>query len=491
MAWNFGLVRFQQISSLLMRNRGVLYPLRRTLNTDLSMALRPFVVAVHPDYFGKYPVQRHTNEESLKQLNAHLESLSDHKFSTLPEKKVLKFYMRVGSSNCEAFRIVLIEMNNNLLDPKAVVQEILETCNLTAECTEVEKPALEEFSTAAAEPGLESNFMPKEIKGGPVVEKQVIQSNLDKWLNETAARAHLNSEDLTGLKAEVRGLEKSLVQKLGLRATRYDCGWNLERYHDCLISLEQLAKKHAKELEVLRNRIVAFAPYTGISLDGDVMLFTGDEPKCWFWFINAMGQHETYLKLVPLYEQALSAVLRGIQIKRRNYIPSTEAKTYANRLLRIINSISDYLNAKEYLDQLPESLKDYKLAIVPEDEQPKVSFTGLFLVPATSSGQELIDFIASNLEIARNRVIRYKKDRAVERELWKQCKDTLCLHNLTKDDSVTPDKMILTLRHLLKSESKSFRDISVHVTNYYSVMTDGIVCIPWDFMYRKAERKSQ
>lgn len=450
---------------------------RRYLNSDLSTALRPFYFAVHPDFFGKHPLERLTNEESLKVLSDHLESLSSQKSPGLTESRLLPFYLRDGSSGNDGIRYINIPVDKATQDPEVIVRNILEICNFTPELRLKEKPNIDI-------PVLETDT---EISN----ENEQSEINLDNWISRTAAKAQMRSKEIEKIRMEVYRLEKSLVNLLGIRETRYECGWNIERYLGCLSNLEHLAITHKKQLEVLHDRIVVFGPYTGINLDGNVMLFTGEGPNSWLEFINALTQYETYLKLVPLYEQALSTVLLGIQIKRRHLFPTTEAKAYANQLLRMISSINEHLNSTELPKQLPDSLHDHQMAIVGEGEQPKVSFTGLFLAPASCSGAELFDFIANNLEIARDRYIKYKKDMSIERKLWVHCKYALRLHNLSKDDSVTPDKMIVTLRHLLKCQSKSYQDISIHVTNYYSVLTDGIVCIPWDFMYRKSSRACQ
>lgn len=72
----------------------------------------------------------------------------------------------------------------------------------------------------------------------------------------------------------------------------------------------------------------------------------------------------------------------------------------------------------------------------------------------------------------------------VEEELHRQCVSELQLAALHKDDSVNPDFMTSCLRRLLqhKHQLLSFLPGShLQVTNYYSVLSDGQICIPWDF----------
>lgn len=76
-------------------------------------------------------------------------------------------------------------------------------------------------------------------------------------------------------------LEKSIVAQLQLKDIQYDCGWNVEHYRGCLKSLERLAQMHEKDMVQLKNRTLVFAPCSGVSLEGHVMLFTGDVQRNW------------------------------------------------------------------------------------------------------------------------------------------------------------------------------------------------------------------
>lgn len=68
----------------------------------------------------------------------------------------------------------------------------------------------------------------------------------------------------------------------------------------------------------------------------------------------------------------------------------------------------------------------------------------------------------------------------MEKDLHEQCIRQLSLKSLTKDDSVDPGKMIDCLNRLLKADVNMQNTILL-ITNYYSVLSDGTVCIPWDW----------
>lgn len=70
-----------------------------------------------------------------------------------------------------------------------------------------------------------------------------------------------------------------MVKHLELKGIRYDCGWNIEHIRGCLKSLDHLSKTY--EMKELKGRVVILAQASGVSLDGDVMLFTGDVQHNW------------------------------------------------------------------------------------------------------------------------------------------------------------------------------------------------------------------
>lgn len=311
-----------------------------------------------------------------------------------------------------------------------------------------------------------------------------IRPVLGTWLAENAPKARQRAKETGDLEAEIDKLKNVLVQELQLSDIRYECGWNIEHYRGCLKSLQRLVRTHADVVDTLKNRVVVFAPFTGISLEGHVMLFTGDVQNNWIDFIKNIPQHDVYLRVVPVYELTLSQVLRGIQIGRRKFMPKTQARGYANYLMKVTTSLNDFLSKQKYPQSWPESLKEFTIVVESEAGPLMVSPTGQFITPATCPGSILVDFINQNMELARERMFKYEKDKHVEQQLIDNCLAQLKLHSLTKDDAVTPDKMIASLRDLLSCKPQHLAQIKLHISHYYSVHVDGVVCIPWDFMQK-------
>lgn len=171
------------------------------------------------------------------------------------------------------------------LDTKRVVKRILESCDLSTEDVEkMRSPPKEppkrnpsmDYHQETPPPGVfHEEFIYRDIKS-----KQDERS-LSRWLKENLDTAQERQEGLVGLREEIQKLRKELMDKLKLQDLRYECGWNIEHFRGCMKSLEYIANLHAQDMRFLEQRILVFAPFTGVSLDGHVMLFTGDVKHNW------------------------------------------------------------------------------------------------------------------------------------------------------------------------------------------------------------------
>lgn len=465
--------------------------IRQISSAEIATALRPFYFVVHPDLFGRHPEQRSINEESLKHLSAHLEA-SQHQRQPSSSPKTLSFYVRDTDSKIRQDKFKLIRINiERRRDAKTIIKDILETCSLSTEY-------LDQIKTSPAQGrGTRSGTTEKSTRGDTFHgEQQSPFSNeydiwgrikhakqektLKAWLEANLNKAHTRSAALGELRDDVRKLEKTIATRLKLKDIQYDCGWNVEHYRGCLKSLERLANMHEKDMKQLENRILVFAPCSGVSLEGHIMLFTGDVQRNWLDFIRNISKQDDYLRRIPSYESALSQVLRGINIARRKFMPKAQVVNYAAQLRKVTTSMLDYLTYHKYPKTWPDSLTNFELVIESEAGPLMVSPTGQFISPSTCPSVILVDFLTNHMEEASQKISEYKTNKYVERELQARCMTELNLHSLTKDDSIDPNKMIACLQRLLVS-GIDLNYTVLHITHYYSVLSDGTACIPWDW----------
>ncbi|XP_039433248.1 T-cell activation inhibitor, mitochondrial [Culex pipiens pallens] len=474
-------------------------------SSEVATALRPFYFAVHPDLFGRYPQERQVNEDSLKLLSAHLESLLSQRRVLPSTPKILPFYVRASNApeHRGIFKLVKVQMERTT-DTKLVLRKILESCNLSTEF--VEKMVSTAATTTAGGSSRGQKSRSSSTGGGGQtyrrraeqdeespfesefdifqfrVKKARENESLKYWLRKHLVTATVRMRALQEMKDEDEKLRESMVKLMGAKDIVYDCGWNAEHFGGCLKSLERLVALHPKAIAGVKDRVVVFASFTGVSLDGHIMLFTGDVQENWLDLLQNVEKHDAHLRKLPAYEHALSQVLRNIRVGRRKFMPKAQAMAYASHLRKITTSLLDYLSKAKYPKSWPTDLSQFEIVVESEAGPLMVSPTGQLIVPATCPGVLLVDFLTNHLEESLHKQQSYNLHKYVERDLHARCVQQFRLLSLSKDDSVTPDRMIECLEKLL-TEAAGFElaDVHLNVTTYYSVLTDGTVCIPWDW----------
>lgn len=226
------------------------------------------------------------NEESLKQLSAHLESMNKRRMILPSTPQTLPFYVR--SSNAAETQSKLIRVPiERTLDAKRVLKRILQSCDLPTEYIDTIKSQPEARGERVTPKT--RNYTEERPPSGIFDEYEIYRDikrtqeerTLTGWLRMNVDVARERQKNLLGLRDEIQRLRTAMKDNLKLLDLRFECGWNIEHFRGCMKSLEYMADLHRAEMKHLENRILVFAPFTGISLEGNVMLFTGDVKHNW------------------------------------------------------------------------------------------------------------------------------------------------------------------------------------------------------------------
>ncbi|XP_058790990.1 T-cell activation inhibitor, mitochondrial-like isoform X2 [Phymastichus coffea] len=469
----------------------------RALSTsEISTALRPFYFTVHPDLFCQFPTQRTVNENSLKILSSALENLQQRR----PIRPTtLAFYLRSkDEKELKAGKFTLVNIQLKEQDIRKTILSILKTCNLPTtfvDKIEKEKPVSEnntrptlkfwsryysgekiDFSELEDNPIYASIFMRRKINTVP----DTLKAYLDKNVND----AHIKFEACRPIRSEVQKLESMLCKDLGLKYIIWDCGWNITHYRGCLLAFKALSQHHPEPMKVLNDRTLVFANDTGISVEGNVMLNSGEVRHNWLDLIKNVRKYDAVLLRLPAFEKAVSRVLLDIKVGRRKFMPKVMVGQYESQLRQLTTTLSDYRSRRNYPSSWPENLSTYEIVIEAEAGPLMLSPTGQFIVPSSCPSFLLVSFITENLEEATKRLNHYNNIKHIERELHGKVIKELGLNALNKDDSITPDLMIQCCERLLMHKNvlaPILNDVMLWVTHYYSVMSDGVLCVPWDW----------
>lgn len=467
----------------------------RALSTgEVSTALRPFYFSVHPDLFGQFPTQRTVNENSLKQLSSLIETLQQRRPvrpTTLP------FYLRPkDEKEVKAGKFTLVKIQLAERDVRQTILCILKTCNLSTtfvDKIEEKKPPGSRFKSQFWQKhrGDDDRIDFSELEDDPIyasiimrrkinLEPDTFKAYLDKHANEALVKL----EACRPIREEVSKLEKELCSDLGLNKIVWDCGWNIAHYRGCLLAFRALSRHHPEPMKVLKDRTLVFANDTGINLEGNVMLNSGEVRHNWLDLVKNVRKQDLVLLRLPAFEKAVSQVLLGIKVGRRKFMPKVMVDQYEQQLRQLTTTLSDYRSRRKYPADWPEDLSAYEIVVETEAGPLMLSPTGQFIVPSSCPSFLLISFITENLVAATERLNHYNRVKHIERELHRKVTVELELAGLDKDDSITPDLMIQCCERLLANKSilaSMPSGIRLWVTHYYSVMSDGVLCIPWDW----------
>lgn len=405
--------------------------------SQLQTALRPFFFLCHPDLFGKFPEQRAINEHSLQVLSQVMESLQRRSFAPQSSPQLLPFYLR-SKDKSQPFRLVKVPLRQQN-DTKNFVISILKICDLDFEKVEniASAPPSPRKSSSEHQPPPGVRYTVDDNDGQFTEEFDLFQfkvrraredETLEKFIKKNIDLAQIRTKSLEELTEEIEKLKVEMVTKLNLVEIVYNCGWNFEHFRGCLKSLEKLHELYSDDMYNLRNKTIIFSQFTGVSLDGDIHLFTGDVQHNWldvsyhlsslkliklilipFQLIKHIPRQEVYLSSIPMYENTLSQVLLDIKIARRKFMPKTLAQNYSSHLSRVITNILDFLGKNKFPESWPESLRDYELVVESESGPLMISPTGQLISPSTCPGFLLVDFISKNLEDASIKQAAYKK----------------------------------------------------------------------------------
>lgn len=78
----------------------------------------------------------------------------------------------------------------------------------------------------------------------------------------------------------------------------------------------------------------------------------------------------------------------------------------------------------------------------------------------------------------------FSREKYTEKDLHEKCVKEFNLVALQKDDNVTPTLMIECCSRLLAKKSEfedALKGTHLWITTYYSVLSDGELCIPWNW----------
>ncbi|GAB6021067.1 hypothetical protein CHUAL_003701 [Chamberlinius hualienensis] len=458
---------------------------------NVATALRPFYFAVHPDLFGQHPTERAVNENSLKQLTVFLELIQNNK-PTNPT--LLKFYIRPSKQNGSQYRLKgngqlrVVNITLASRDVKTCIQHILKSCDLPTNYVDnlrtvptTPKPPTMHPTTNGFRWTPPFDYSASDAEERMYRDKTIV--TFSSWLEKNAPIAKTKLEATQAIRDETEKLKEKLCNQLKAKSVSWSCGWDISHFKGCLQSLAVLLQHHPEVESNLFGRSIVFGKVTGVSLEGHIILSSGDVRHSWLDLLIRVHEGDDVRKRIPAVEKAVSRVLRDIKVAHRKFQPVVTAQNYETQLRTLSASLADFWVKNGYPTSWPESLSDFHLVVESDASPLMLSPTGQFLVPSSCPSFLIVDFITQNLTEATQRLAFYNRNKRVEEQLHARCMAELGLEQLHKDDNVTPDRMIHCCQQLLENQhqiGQYLKGARIYVTHYYSVLQEGEMCLPWN-----------
>jgi len=450
--------------------------------TEVSTALRPFYFLVHPDLFGKYPQEQVENDKSLKVLKNYVDSLLHDKKK--PNPKEVKFFVKPRGLVKD--KSVLPSIKIRLRDPKlrSTVVTILKTAELPTGYVD-SIPEKQETVTKSAD----EIFSDEE---GFVFEEQTKTgfSSTDKnqpligWLqtNVDIARQRLSKHE--PIRLETERLQGAISYEYQLEDILWDCGWETVHRRGVVEAFLALVVQYPEVRPIIQNRTIVFGKDSGVSITGQISLYSGEVRNNWLNVIKTTPDYEKLLLSLPMWERTLSQSLRGMKIVNDpSHIVMVD--NHRLRLRQLVTSVGDYMSRRSLPASWPQDMSNFSITVENDASALMISDDGVFVIPASTPGFLLVDFITRGMAEAARKREEWANLEKEETFLIGSCINELGLIQLDKDDNISVHHMVHCCSRLLRCAA-TLRHLThgnhLVVARFYMVKSDGVICVPWDLV---------
>nr|XP_054748371.1 T-cell activation inhibitor, mitochondrial-like [Lytechinus pictus] len=461
--------------------------------------LRPFIFAVHPDFFGQHPKERAVNERSLKQLFSYIDGLHQDQRTSATE---LTFYLRnqiqlhgQPVNKGLIFKRVKISLSSSDIDTS--VNSILESCDLSTALIEQYKKENAEKEGEFPRPiEWHQSYYTYTGKKNPKDHVQQKQGKpeitLSYWLKTNIAEARKKLESSQPIRNEIASLRQDLIGQLGLEGILWESMWDSSTCLSCLRTMKELCQQHWAAMENLRGCTVILGDLTRLSPNGHVVLGSQDVPHHWVSFISSLPEQRKFLPFIPPTEQVLSTLLGGCSVKALEGQASTmTAHSHYAALTRLIETMEKHKFVKRKDEKtekclvLPEGFtQGINIIIEGSTGQQYIDHNGDIHIMCNKSASSIIRYLSDNTQIARELHINHMSDIKEEALLISRCLEELELATLTRHLDVTPSQMIACCRKLEDNPIRLgvvVRNLHLQIRHHYALQRNGDVCIPWNW----------
>ena len=123
------------------------------------------------------------------------------------------------------------------------------------------------------------------------------------WLRDNVEAAQSRMAKSEPLRLQTERLQDELCREINLIDIQWDIGWNTAHKIGVLAAFINLLKQHEDIKNILSERTLIFGHESGMSLEGQIILYTGEVRSNWLKVIRNVPNFEASLKNIPLVEK--------------------------------------------------------------------------------------------------------------------------------------------------------------------------------------------
>ena len=182
--------------------------------------------------------------------------------------------------------------------------------------------------------------------------------------------------------------------------------------------------------------------------------------------------------------RSLSQSLRGIQIV---HDPShiVLVDNHRARLRQLVTAVGDYMARRSLPAAWPPDMASFRVMVESDSSSLMISDDGVFVIPASTPGFLLVEFITKGMAEAERRMETWANLEKEEAFLISSCINELGLIQLDKDDNISVHHMVHCCSRLLRCAA-TLRHLThgnhLVVARFFMVKSDGVICVPWDLV---------
>ncbi|KAF6101352.1 T cell activation inhibitor, mitochondrial [Phyllostomus discolor] len=214
------------------------------------------------------------------------------------------------------------------------------------------------------------------------------------------------------------------------------------------------------------------------------MLGTMDVHHHWTKLFERLPSYFDLQRKLMFLEDQISYLLGGIQVV---YIEELQPVLTLEEYYSLLDVFYNRL-LKSRIPFHPRSLRGLQMILNSDRYAPSLHDLGHFNIPTLCDLVYLQWFLLTKAQQARENMKRKNELKVTESELIQASTKKFSLERFYKDPSVSSVQMVDCCTRLLDRPLPWLHGMHLCVSNFYSVMQDGDLCIPWNWKNGRATK---